>query len=115
MKDLTRILSRYICASQYPVLPDAVRHEGLRAFVNYVGCAAGGSREPDIEIMLRFLAEFNGANAATTGTSLKGAKSANAEAAAAAAVLVGAMYRRPGGKDLPGRLCIVPEICDLKR
>ncbi len=65
MKDITRILSRYICASQYEMLPDAVRHEGLRAFVNYIGCAAGGSREPDIEIMLRFLAEFNGASAAT--------------------------------------------------
>lgn len=65
MKDITRILSRYVCTSRYEALPDTVRHEGLRAFVNYIGCAAGGSREPDVEIMLRFLTEFNGAKAAT--------------------------------------------------
>ncbi len=65
MKDITRILSRYVCASRYEDLPSAVRHEGLRAFVNYIGCAAGGSRENDVELMLGFFAEFNGAPAAT--------------------------------------------------
>ncbi len=65
MKDITRILSRYICASRFEELPAAVRHEGVRAFVNYVGCAAGGSREEDVELMLGFLAEFNGAATAT--------------------------------------------------
>jgi len=65
LKDLTRTLSRYICASRYEDLPGAVRHEGLRAFVNYIGCAAGGSREDDVESMLGFFAEFNGAPAAT--------------------------------------------------
>ncbi len=65
MKDITRILSRYVCASRYEDLPSAVRHEGLRAFVNYIGCAAGGSLENDVELMLGFFAEFNGAPAAT--------------------------------------------------
>ena len=55
MKDITRILSRYVCASQFAELPAAVRHEGLRAFVNFVGCAAGGAREEDVELMARFL------------------------------------------------------------
>lgn len=65
MKDITRILSRYVCASRFEDLPAAVRHEGVRAFVNYVGCAAGGSREEDVELMLSFLAEFNGAATST--------------------------------------------------
>lgn len=58
MKPITRTLSRYACATQFGDLPQAVRHEGLRAFVNYVGCAAGGSREDDVGIMTGFLSEF---------------------------------------------------------
>ncbi|MBI2292872.1 MAG: MmgE/PrpD family protein [Betaproteobacteria bacterium] len=65
MKDITRILSRYVCASRFGDLPPGVRHEGLRAFVNFVGCAAGGAREEDIELMLRFLGEFSGPTEAT--------------------------------------------------
>lgn len=61
MKDITRILSRYICASRFDALPLAVRHEGARAFVNWLGCAAGGSREDDVLLMRDHLAEFNGA------------------------------------------------------
>ena len=64
MKDITRILSRYACASRHEELPAEVRHEGLRAFVNFIGCAAGGSREEDVALMVDFLAEFNGAPAA---------------------------------------------------
>lgn len=60
MKQITRILSDYVCASRFDALPEAVRHEGLRAFVNFVGCAAGGSREVDVALMVKFLAEFNG-------------------------------------------------------
>ncbi len=61
MKDITRTLARYASASRYEALPADVQHEGLRAFVNYIGCAAGASRENDIELMVKFLAEFNGA------------------------------------------------------
>jgi 2-methylcitrate dehydratase PrpD len=60
LKDLTRTLARYAAHSKYDELPQTVRHEGLRAFVNYVGCAAGGSREDNVVMMLKFLAEFNG-------------------------------------------------------
>jgi 2-methylcitrate dehydratase PrpD len=56
MKDITRVLSRYVCESRFDALPPAVQHEGARAFVNWMGCAAGGSREDDVH-----LAEFNGA------------------------------------------------------
>lgn len=61
MKDITRILSRYVCESRFDALPPAVQHEGARAFVNWMGCAAGGSREDDVLLMRDHLAEFNGA------------------------------------------------------
>jgi len=62
---VTRILSRYACASRFDDLPSVVKHEGVRAFVNYVGCAAGGAREDDVELMVAFLGEFNGKTDAT--------------------------------------------------
>ena len=65
MQALTRILARYAAQSRYDDLPKAVQHEGLRAFVNYIGCAAGGSREDNVVMMLKFLAEFNGGAHAT--------------------------------------------------
>jgi len=65
MTGITRALSQYVVASQYEKLPPEVRHEGLRAFVNWVGCAAGGSREPDIELMIEVLSEFSGAKNTT--------------------------------------------------
>lgn len=61
MQPITRILARHIVDSRYDNLPPEVRHEGLRAFVNYIGCAAGGSQEAHVELMVKFLAEFNGA------------------------------------------------------
>ena len=61
MPDVTDTLAEYIVASKYEALPAAVRHEGVRAFVNWVGCAAGGSRDDTVERTLEVLAEFNGA------------------------------------------------------
>lgn len=65
MTGVTRALARYVAASQAGDLPAAVRHEGVRAFVNWVGCAGGGAREDCVERALAVLAEFNGAPAAT--------------------------------------------------
>jgi 2-methylcitrate dehydratase PrpD len=62
---LTRALARYVAASRHEDLPAAVRHEGVRAFVNWVGCAAGGARESCVERALEVLSEFDGAPAAT--------------------------------------------------
>ena len=61
MKNITRILSRYVCESRFDALPPVVQHEGARAFVNWMGCAAGGSREDDVLLMRDHLAGFNGA------------------------------------------------------
>ena len=65
MKEITRILARYAHTSQFDALPPAVRHEGARAFVNWIGCAAGGAREDEVALVLEVLGEFNGAKEAT--------------------------------------------------
>ena len=65
MTPITRILARYAAESRYEALPPAVQHEGLRAFVNWVGCAAGAAREDVVERMLEVLIEYNGAAQAT--------------------------------------------------
>jgi len=60
MTEITRELARYIHSTQLDTLPSVVRHEGVRALVNWLGCAAGGAREEDVLLMLDFLAGFNG-------------------------------------------------------
>ncbi len=61
MRRITRELARYVHTSRFDALPVAVRREGVRAFVNWVGCAAGGSRETNVAHVLAVLDEFNGA------------------------------------------------------
>ena len=65
MKAITRTLARYVHASKLDALPAAVRHEGARAFVNWIGCAAGGCREEEVQLVLTLLSEFSGAQNAT--------------------------------------------------
>lgn len=65
MTAITRELAQYAVSSRYETFPDAVRHEGVRAFVNFVGCAAGGAREPVVERMLAVVGEFDGGPRAT--------------------------------------------------
>ncbi len=60
MRRITRELARYVHTSRFDALPAAVRREGARAFVNWVGCAAGGSREANVAHVLAILDEFNG-------------------------------------------------------
>ncbi len=60
MTHTTRELARFAVNSRFEDLPQKVRHEGLRAFVNYVGCAAGGAGEPVCLKMLETISEFNG-------------------------------------------------------
>ena len=61
MRRITRELARYVHTSRFDALPLAVRREGVRAFVNWVGCAAGGSREANVAHVLALLDEYNGA------------------------------------------------------
>lgn len=53
---LTRALARYAVGSCYDALPDAVRHEAARAFLNWVGVAIGGSEEEAPMIAARYVA-----------------------------------------------------------
>ncbi len=48
MTDTTRRLANYVVDARPGDLPDAVRREAPRAFVNWLGCALGGS--PDISV-----------------------------------------------------------------
>lgn len=52
-------LARFACASRFEDLPVAVRHEGVRAFVNWIGCAAGGAQEESTRIAAGFASEFS--------------------------------------------------------
>jgi 2-methylcitrate dehydratase PrpD len=61
MNGITRTLARYASTSRFEALPAAVRHEGVRAFVNWAGCAAGAARDDGVQLALEFLSEFNGA------------------------------------------------------
>ncbi|HTP95669.1 MAG TPA: MmgE/PrpD family protein [Burkholderiales bacterium] len=64
MTGTTRALARFVVSSRFDTLPPQVAHEGVRAFVNWIGCAAGGAREDCVEKALGLLAEFNGAREA---------------------------------------------------
>lgn len=72
LRRITRELARYVHTSRYDALPPAVQREGVRAFVNWVGCAAGGSREANVAHVLALLDEFNGArDSSVVGHGLK--------------------------------------------
>jgi 2-methylcitrate dehydratase PrpD len=65
MMSTTRTLARFAVSSQFDTLPAAVKQEGLRAFVNFIGCAAGGAHEVVVERTLGVLSEYNGGGQAT--------------------------------------------------
>ena len=41
--DVTRQLARWIVGLDADAIPDTVRQEGVRTFVNWFGCALGGA------------------------------------------------------------------------
>jgi len=58
--DVTRRLARYVVTARAADLPEPVRTEARRTFLNWVGCAVGGSRHPTVDIALAALAPFAG-------------------------------------------------------
>lgn len=58
--DVTRILTDWVVDSEGTDIPTAVRHEGLRTFVNWVGCAVGGASHETVDAALRGLMPFSG-------------------------------------------------------
>jgi 2-methylcitrate dehydratase PrpD len=59
---VTRALARYIVGARYEDLPAAVRKEGVRTLVNWVGVAVGGSHHETIDKAVRALAPFSSAS-----------------------------------------------------
>jgi 2-methylcitrate dehydratase PrpD len=57
---ITRALARYAAQARYRELPDHVRIEASRAFLNWMGCALGGSREPAVQLAAATVAELGG-------------------------------------------------------
>jgi 2-methylcitrate dehydratase PrpD len=50
---------------RYGEIPEKVRHEAARSFLNWVGCAVGASRHETVERALAALSEFSGPREAT--------------------------------------------------
>lgn len=62
---ITGELAAYIAASDLTRIPTAVRHEGVRAFVNWLGCVLGGCREPSVEKTAAVFDRLSGPREAT--------------------------------------------------
>lgn len=63
--EVTRTLARFIVNHHYGDIPEKIRHEGARSFLNWTGCAVGACRHETVERMLAALAEFSGPAQAT--------------------------------------------------
>lgn len=61
----TRLLADLVAETRWEDLPEVVRHEGLRSFVNWLGCAVGGAPHPGVVAAARAATAFEGAPAAT--------------------------------------------------
>ncbi len=57
---VTKILAEFIHDSSYDGLPDNVRREGVRSFLNWVGVAIGGSHHETVDIAVSALQPFSG-------------------------------------------------------
>ena len=64
-KDVTRTLARYLVSSTPEDLPANVRREARRTFLNWVGCAVGGSPHETLDIAVATLLPFGGPEQAT--------------------------------------------------
>ena len=72
MTAITRELARFAVQTRYEDLPQKVAHEGVRAFTNFLGCAAGGAVEPVCAKMIDVISDFNGkSDCVVIGSNLK--------------------------------------------
>jgi 2-methylcitrate dehydratase PrpD len=58
-------LGQFVAASRWDALPHAVRHEGKRSLLNFIGCALGVANTPPIDMAMRVLASLSGADRVT--------------------------------------------------
>jgi 2-methylcitrate dehydratase PrpD len=64
-REITREIARYAVETKFDRLPDNVRIEAVRSFLNWIGCALGGCREPALRFAAAYVAE-TGAGAQAT-------------------------------------------------
>jgi 2-methylcitrate dehydratase PrpD len=57
---VTNRLAQFIAGSQTEAVPPEVRGEGVRALLNFVGCALGGARDEAMDIAVKVLTPFFG-------------------------------------------------------
>lgn len=60
MMDVTAILARYVVSASADSVPANVRREAVRSFLNWTGCAVGGSQHPSVDIALSAVSPFAG-------------------------------------------------------
>ncbi len=58
--EVTRTLARYVVDAKPSDIPDAVKHEGVRSILNWLGCAVGAARHEAVECALAALSPFAG-------------------------------------------------------
>lgn len=58
--EVTRKLAEWVVSLKGAQIPAEVRREGLRTFVNWVGCAVGGARHETVDTALRAVTPFSG-------------------------------------------------------
>jgi 2-methylcitrate dehydratase PrpD len=80
-RPITGTLAAYAANSTFASLPEVVRREGIRAFVNWMGCVLGGCQDPAVAIATAVAVESGASPQAT----LIG-RNARADAASAAFV-----------------------------
>ena len=61
----TRILADWLVATSGREIPPEVRHEAVRSFVNWLGCAVGGAMHPGTQAALRAMRPLEAAPTAT--------------------------------------------------
>jgi 2-methylcitrate dehydratase PrpD len=62
---VTRTLAKFLVSNKAADLPEAVRHEGARALLNWAGCAVGAAKHETVKRTLAALDEFSGPRVAT--------------------------------------------------
>ncbi|TXN02573.1 MmgE/PrpD family protein [Methylobacterium sp. WL103] len=59
-KGVTHTLARYVVNARFEDLPETVRREATRTFLNWVGVAIGGSHHETLDVAVSALAPFSG-------------------------------------------------------
>ncbi|MBZ9853240.1 MmgE/PrpD family protein [Mesorhizobium sp. CA13] len=65
MIDVTATLARYVVSASADSVPGNVRREAVRSFLNWTGCAVGGSQHASVDIALAAVSPFAGRDQAS--------------------------------------------------